>query len=76
MRIALIADLHGNRPATLALERDLLITRPDQIYCLGDLVGKGPSNDFTCDWVRARAQLILGGNWDDGVGQKQFPGDA
>lgn len=76
MRIALIADLHGNRPATLALEKDLLITRPDQIYCLGDLVGKGPSNDFTCDWARARAQLILGGNWDDGVGQKQFPGDA
>ena len=23
MRIALIADLHGNRPATLALDRDL-----------------------------------------------------
>lgn len=76
MRIALIADLHGNRPATLALERDLLITRPDKIYCLGDLVGKGPSNDFTCDWVRAHAQLILGGNWDDGVGKKQFPGDV
>ena len=76
MRIALIADLHGNRPATLALERDLLLQKPDCIYCLGDIVGKGPSNDFTFDWAMAHADLILGGNWDFGVGQQQYPNDA
>lgn len=29
MRIALVADLHGNRPATLALEQDLARMQPD-----------------------------------------------
>lgn len=76
MRIALIADLHGNRPATLALEQDLLRQKPDRIYCLGDIVGKGPSNDFTFDWAMAHADLILGGNWDYGVGHQQYPNDA
>ena len=51
MLIALIADLHGNRPATEALERDLALTKPEEIWCLGDLVGKGPSNVYTCDWA-------------------------
>ena len=40
MRIALIADLHGNRPATLALDRDLDRMQPDRVLCLGDIVGK------------------------------------
>ena len=76
MRIALIADLHGNRPATLALERDLARVQPDDIWCLGDIVGKGPSSDFTFDWAHAHCSLILGGNWDYGVGHKQFPADG
>ena len=37
MRIALIADLHGNWPATQALERDLALRGADRLYCLGDL---------------------------------------
>ena len=75
MQIALIADLHGNRPATLALEKDLAQIRPDLIWCLGDIVGKGPSSDFTFDWAHEHCDLILGGNWDYGVGKKQFPLD-
>lgn len=75
MKIALIADLHGNRPAVEALEQDLKRTQPDLIYCLGDIVGKGPSSDFTYDWAMANCQLILGGNWDFGVGEKRFPRD-
>jgi len=75
MRIALIADLHGNRPATEALERDLARQSPDLIYCLGDIVGKGPSSDYTFDWAFANCDLILGGNWDYGVGHKRFPRD-
>lgn len=53
MRIALVADLHGNRPATLALERDLALDATRRVLCLGDIVGKGPSNDFTFDWAMA-----------------------
>jgi len=75
MQIALVADLHGNRPATEALERDLALTKPDRIYCLGDIVGKGPSSDYTFDWAQANCDLILGGNWDYGVGNRQFPAD-
>lgn len=75
MKIALIADLHGNRPAVEALERDLQKMQPDKIFCLGDIVGKGPSSDYTFDWAMANCDLILGGNWDIGVGYKQFPFD-
>lgn len=76
MRIALVADLHGNRPATLALERDLRLIHPDRVLCLGDIVGKGPSNDFTFDWAMAHCEVVLGGNWDLGVGKKQFAPDS
>ena len=75
MRIAFVADLHGNRPATEALERDLALTKPDQIICLGDIVGKGPSSLFTFDWAFAHCQLVIGGNWDYGVGFRSFPND-
>ena len=75
MQIALVADLHGNRPAVEALEKDLQFIKPDHIWCLGDIVGKGPSNDFTFDWAMANCDLILGGNWDIGVGYQQFPND-
>lgn len=75
MQIALIADLHGNRPAVEALQRDLDFIKPDKIFCLGDVVGKGPSNDFTFDWAMKTCDLILGGNWDLGVGYQEFPRD-
>ncbi|HNW85580.1 MAG TPA: metallophosphoesterase family protein [Candidatus Limiplasma sp.] len=76
MQIALIADLHGNWPATQALERDLAQRRVDKLYCLGDIVGKGPSSDRTFDWAVANCDLILGGNWDYGVGYRQYAPDA
>lgn len=76
MQIALVADLHGNRPATEALERDLALQKPDRIWCLGDVVGKGPSSDYTFDWAFANCEIVLGGNWDYGVGGRQFPADG
>ena len=75
MKIAFIGDLHGNLPATLALEKDLAQQQPDRIICLGDMVGKGPSNRETFDWAMANCRLILGGNWDYGVGHQLFPND-
>jgi predicted phosphodiesterase len=76
MRIAVFADLHGNRPATDALERDLDRIRPDKRYCLGDIVGKGPSSDYTFDWAMSHSDLVLGGNWDIFVGYKSFEPDS
>ena len=75
MKIAFVADLHGNWPATCALEKDLALQKPDRIICLGDLVGKGPSNAQTFDWVMAHCDQVIGGNWDYGVGHQEFPND-
>ena len=65
-KILFIADLHGNMPATLALEKEMDRIRPDDIWFLGDAVGKGPESDKTLDWVRDHCGHFIKGNWDDG----------
>ena len=76
MRIVLLGDLHGNRPATLAMEAALRDIPADETWFLGDAVGKGPSSAFTCDWVREHCDRFIGGNWDYGIGGKEFPQDG
>ena len=73
--IALVADLHGNWPATLTAEKDIRARGIQRIWCLGDVVGKGPSSDRTFDWAVSNCEFILRGNWDEGVGKRQFPRD-
>lgn len=75
MTLALIADLHGNWPATQAVAEDLERRGVQEILCLGDVVGKGPQSHKTCDWARANCRVILGGNWDLGIALKRFPRD-
>lgn len=38
-----------------------------RIFCLGDLVGKGPHSDRAVDICRTRCEQIIRGNWDDGL---------
>ena len=76
MKIACIGDLHGNFVATQALEKELRRRGVDEIWFLGDAVGKGPQNAETCDWVRENCTLCVGGNWDYGIGGKEFPEDG
>ena len=76
MKIAFIGDLHGNYIATQALEAELKRHNVDEIWFLGDAVGKGPQNAETCDWVRANCKVCIGGNWDYGIGGKEFPEDG
>ena len=76
MRIALVADLHGNLPATLAVDKDLRARKIETIFCLGDVVGKGPSSADTMDWAFSRCQVLLAGNWDIGISRKHFPADG
>ena len=73
--IAVVADLHGNLPATMAVDQDLRARGIERIWCLGDVVGKGPSSTETFDWAVSRCEFILQGNWDDGIGRKLFPKD-
>lgn len=75
MRILLLADLHGNLPAALAMEKQMELLKPDDVWFLGDAVGKGPDNAQTCDWVRAHCKHFVGGNWDYGIGGKEYPAD-
>lgn len=74
-QIALVADLHGNLPAVEALDADLKARGIEKIWCLGDVVGKGPCSADTYDWAVNRCEIILMGNWDEGIGARRFPKD-
>lgn len=63
-KILFVADLHGNMIATQALEKELEKIKPDDVWFLGDAVGKGPK---TVDWVRENCKHFISGNWDVGI---------
>jgi predicted phosphodiesterase len=69
-KIALISDVHGNMPALDVVLADIKRRGIDLIYNLGDLVGKGPSSPQTLDLCREVCQVIVRGNWDDGVAKE------
>lgn len=75
IEIALVADLHGNLPAVEALDADLKQRGIKKVWCLGDVVGKGPSSADTYDWAVSHCEILLMGNWDGGIGYKEFPKD-
>ena len=75
-KIAMLGDLHGNLTATLAMEKALKDYHVDEIWFLGDAVGKGPQSRETCDWVRANCTRFVGGNWDYGIGGKRFAAET
>ncbi len=63
-KILFLADIHGNMPALRALEKELEKLSPDEIWFLGDAVGKGPENDQAVDWIRSHCDHFIKGNWD------------
>jgi protein phosphatase len=67
-QIALISDIHGNLPAFESVLADIQQRGIQRIFCLGDLVGKGPDPDKTVDLCRARCEKVLLGNWDEVMG--------
>ncbi len=67
-KIALLSDLHGNSAATRAVLVDIDAHDPDEVICLGDLVGYGARPNETIDLVRDRSIPTIMGNYDDGVG--------
>lgn len=64
MRILLVADSHGNRPALDAIKE-----RYDVCLCLGDLVEYGPDPLGVIDWTRENAAEVVRGNHDHGTAQ-------
>lgn len=66
-RIAVISDVHGNIPALQAVLADIGLRGISRIICLGDMIGKGPNPDLAVDMVRASCELVIMGNWEQAV---------
>jgi predicted phosphodiesterase len=63
MRLALIADIHGNVPALDQVLSDLRGEQVDRIICLGD-VAVGPQPVETIERLRDVGCPTIMGNWD------------
>jgi predicted phosphodiesterase len=64
MRVAVISDIHANYHALEAVLAEVTAEQPDEIWCLGDVVGYGPEPNRCCRLVSEHATLCLAGNHD------------
>ncbi len=62
MRIALLADIHGNLPALEAVMSELERLQPDQVVVDGDLINAVPFSAEVIDLVRAQDWVVVRGN--------------
>jgi predicted phosphodiesterase len=78
--IAVVSDVHSNLAALEAVLAAIDAAPPDEIWCLGDVVGYGPRPNECCEIVESRANVCLGGNHDLAVrgtiDLDEFRGDA
>jgi diadenosine tetraphosphatase ApaH/serine/threonine PP2A family protein phosphatase len=64
VRVAVVSDIHGNLQALEAVLESIDQDAPDELWCLGDLVGYGPRPNRCCAVVAQRADVCLIGNHD------------
>ena len=64
MRIAIVADIHGNLTALEAVVKDIEQQTPDQIWCGGDLGWLGPRANECIAHVRDAGWPTVRGNTD------------
>jgi predicted phosphodiesterase len=67
LRVAVVSDIHANLHGLEAVLEAIDAEPPDELWCLGDLVGYGPRPNEVVEIVRERAHLCLVGNHDLGV---------
>jgi predicted phosphodiesterase len=67
MRIAVLADIHGNLPALEAVEAEIGRLRPDLVFVAGDFQNRGPSPREVTELVMDSGWPILRGNHEDYV---------
>ena len=61
MRVAVVSDIHSNLHALEAVLAAIEAEAPDELWCLGDLVGYGPRPNECCALIAERADVCLGG---------------
>jgi diadenosine tetraphosphatase ApaH/serine/threonine PP2A family protein phosphatase len=59
-----VSDIHSNLHALEAALAAIEAEAPDELWCLGDLVGYGPRPNECCEAIAGRADLCLAGNHD------------
>src|SRR5918911_3132157 len=64
MRVAIIADIHGNRVALDAVLAELGGEHIDQLVCLGDVAATGPQPREALDRLRELGCPVVMGNAD------------
>jgi diadenosine tetraphosphatase ApaH/serine/threonine PP2A family protein phosphatase len=65
--IALISDIHSNLEALLAVFAKIDEIGPDEVGCLGDVIGYGPNPQECTDLIQKRCSFTLCGNHDWGL---------
>ncbi|MGQ0504065.1 MAG: metallophosphoesterase family protein [Myxococcaceae bacterium] len=64
MRVAVLADIHGNLPACEAVLEDIARATPDYIVAAGDLALRGAHPKETLELLDDRCDALLMGNTD------------
>ena len=64
LRVGVISDVHSNLPALEAVLASIDAAAPEEIWCLGDVVGYGAQPDQCTTLVRERCAVSLNGNHD------------
>lgn len=70
MRYAVVSDIHANLPAWNVVYTDVQSSGADEIICLGDVVGYGPTPADVLEKVYAQVHHFVLGNHDAVVGGK------
>ena len=68
MRIAVMGDIHANLPALRAVIDDVAKIGAEALYCVGDVVGRGPHPNEVVEELRRLEIPTVQGNWDEAVG--------
>lgn len=77
MKLAVLSDIHGNRPALEATAADIDAWKPDVVIVDGDIVNSGPDSVYCWRYIKERREcdgwVVLRGNHEDYVAEWTDP---